>query len=176
MTEVCYAGESLCPKNYPYERKWPVYKFEDGELWGNMIMNDMNNWVSGWIYWNMILDQNGGPWLVAVERGDPENNRQHSVVIINRDTKEVTYTGLYYYLTHFSKFVRPGAYRINCTGGSSNFNFTGFQNTDGSIILNVINNAEEADCKIAWKKKMTILRLKAHSITTVKWMNSVDKV
>lgn len=176
MTEVCYAGASLCPKNYPYERKWPVYRFEDGELWGNMIMNDMNNWVSGWIYWNMILDQTGGPWLVSIERGDPESNSQHSVVIINRETKEVTYTGLYYYLTHFSKFVRPGAYRINCTGGTSNFNFAGFQNTDGTIILNVINNSEEADCKIEWKKKMTILRLKAHSITTVKWTNSGEKV
>ena len=173
MTEVCYAGESLCPKNYPYERKWPVYQFEDGELWGNMIVNDMKNWVSGWIYWNMILDQNGGPWLVAVERGDPDNNSQHSVVIVNRDTKEVTYTGLYYYLAHFSKFVKPGAYRINCTGGSSSLNFVGFINPDGSIILNVINNGDETDCKISWTNKMTIQRLKAHSITTVKWNNSI---
>ncbi len=50
MTEICYV-------------KMPVYEFSDGEIWGNMIMNDMKNWVSGWIYWNMILDQEGGPWL-----------------------------------------------------------------------------------------------------------------
>jgi glucosylceramidase len=111
--------------------------------------------------------------LVAAERGDPDNNSQHSVVIVNRDTKEVTYTGLYYYLAHFSKFVRPGAYRINCTGGSSSLNFVGFQNTDGSIILNVINNGDETDCKISWSNKMAIQKLKAHSITTVKWNNSI---
>ena len=156
MTEVCYV-------------KLPVYDFADGEYWGNTIMNDMKNWVSGWIYWNMILDQNGGPWLTSPEHSDPDNNHQHPVVIINRNTKEVAYTGLYYYLAHFSKFVKPGAYRVNCTGGSSQLNFVGFQNTDGSIILNVINNGDETDCKISWKKKMVILKLKAHSIVTVKW-------
>ncbi|MBK7709848.1 MAG: hypothetical protein IPJ37_01905 [Bacteroidales bacterium] len=106
MTEICYV-------------KMPVYEFSDGEYWGNMIINDLKNHVSGWIYWNMILDQEGGPWLTSPEHGDPDNNHQHPVVIIDRNTKEVTYTGLYYYLAHFSKFVRPGAHRIDCTGGSS---------------------------------------------------------
>lgn len=169
MTEVCYAGKTLCPKDYPFERNWPVYRFEDGELWGNMIVNDMKNWVSGWIYWNMILDQNGGPWLIEVERGNPDNNNQHPVVIINRDTKEITYTGLYYYLAHFSKFIRPGAYRITAEGGTSNLNFVGFKNKDGSIVLNVVNNGETSKCKVSWMGKMGLVEFKAHSITTLKW-------
>jgi glucosylceramidase len=175
MTEVCYAGESLFPPDYPFVKKPPIYDFADGELWGNAIMGDMKNWVSGWIYWNMILDQDGGPWLVSPEHGDPENNRQHPVVIINRNTKEVTYTGLYYYLAHFSKFIKPGAYRINCTGGSPQLNFVGFLNTDGSIILNVINNGDETDCKILWLDKMVIQKLKTHSITTLKWNSTNTK-
>jgi glucosylceramidase len=177
QTEVCYARVGGLPSNEPPDRQLllPVYEFSDGEYWGNMIMNDMKNWVSGWVYWNMILDQDGGPWLVSPQHGDPDDNRQHSVVIINQNTKKVTYTGLYYYLAHFSKFIRPGAYRINCTGGSSKLNFAGFQNTDGSIILNVINNGDLIDCKISWNNKMTIQRLKAHSITTVKWNNSITK-
>ena len=171
MTEVCYVTETLHPADGP--KKSPVFEFSDGEFWGNMIMNDMKNWVSGWIYWNMILDQDGGPWLISPEHGDPDPNQQHPVVIINRNTKEVTYTGLYYYLTHFSKFVKPGAYRINCTGGSSQLNFAGFMNPDGSIILNVINNGSETECKISWSNKMAIQKLKAHSITTMKWKGSV---
>jgi glucosylceramidase len=159
MSELCYV-------------KLPVYEFSDGEFWGNTIVNDIKNWASGWMYWNMILDQDGGPWLVSPEHGDPDNNHQHPVVIVNRDTKEVSYTGLYYYLAHFSKFVRPGAYRVNCTGGTPSLNFVGFLNIDGSIILNVINNGEETDCKISWNNKMTIQRLKSHSITTLKWNDS----
>ena len=175
QTEVCYARFGGVPSNEPPDRHLPlpVYDFSDGEFWGNMIMNDMKNWVSVWVYWNMILDQDGGPWLVSDEHGDPDNNRQHPVVIINRATKEVTYTGLYYYLAHFSKFVRPGAYRINCIGGSSTLNYAGFLNSDGTLILNIINNGDETDCRISWKAKMAIQKLKAHSITTLKWDSSV---
>jgi len=162
MTEICYV-------------KMPVNEFSDGENWGNIIMNDIKNWVSGWIYWNMILDQEGGPWLTSPQHGDPDNNHQHPVVIINRDNGEVTYTGLYYYLAHFSKFVRPGAYRINCTGGSPQLNFVGFKNTDGSVILNIINNGETIDCRISWRNEMVIKKLNAHSITTFKWFINNDK-
>jgi len=67
MTEVCYVTKTLFPPGGP--AKSPVFEFSDGEFWGNMIVNDMKNWVSGWIYWNMILDQNGGPWLISPEHG-----------------------------------------------------------------------------------------------------------
>ena len=172
QTEVCYGMDMCVPPSGLV--KCPVHEFSDGEFWGNMIMNDMKNWVSGWIYWNMILDQDGGPWLVSPEHGNPDPNQQHPVVIINRDTREVTYTGLYYYLAHFSRFVKPGAYRIHCTGGTSSFNSVGFMNPDGSIVLNVLNNGDETDCKISWNQKMTIQRFKAHSITTIKWNNTVS--
>jgi glucosylceramidase len=173
MTEVCYVSNTLFPPNGP--KKSPVLEFSDGEFWGNMIINDIKNWVSGWVYWNMILDENGGPWLVSWIHGDPDPNQQHPVVIINRNTKEVTYTGLYYYLAHFSKFVKPGAYRINCTGGSEKLNFVGFRNTDESIVLNIINNGEGTECKVLWMNKMAIERLKAHSITTVMWSPIIKK-
>jgi len=167
MTEICYATMCCIPENGP--AKVPVYEFSDGEFWGNMIMNDLKNYVSGWIYWNMILDQNGGPWLVSPEHGDPDNNPQHSVVIINRAAGKVTYTGLYYYLAHFSRFIRPGAYRINSSGGIDKLNFAAFRNTDGTIVLNVINNSDEIKCKIKWYNKMTTQKFKAHSITTIIW-------
>jgi glucosylceramidase len=121
----------------------------------------------------MILDQDGGPWLTSPVHGDPDPNRQHSVVIVDRNTKEVTYTGLYYYLAHFSKFIRPGATRINSTGGSSQLNFAAFLNSDGSIVLNVINNGDETDGKISWNNKMAIQKFKAHSITTLMWNKAV---
>jgi glucosylceramidase len=138
-----------------------------------MIINDLKNNVSAWIYWNMILDQNGGPWLVSVEHGDPYDNRQQPVVIINRETKTVNYTGLYYYLAHFSRFVRQGAYRIDCNGGSPQLNFAGFLNADGRITLNVINNGDETESKILWNNKMVIRKFKSHSITTLNWNSTI---
>jgi glucosylceramidase len=170
QTEVCYALPNNVPPNGP--TRLPLYDFSDGEFWGNMIINDLKNWASAWIYWNMILDENGGPWLVSVEHGDPDNNKQHPVVIINRNTHKVSYTGLYFYLTHFSKFVRPGAVRIETSGGSNKLNFVGFENIDHSIVLNVINNGEPSDCEIRWHNKTFVQKLPAHSMATFKWYGS----
>ncbi len=171
MTEVCYARVNDQPSNEPPggPGKLPDYDFSDGEFWGNMIMNDMKNWVSAWVYWNMILDQDGGPWLISEVHGDPDNNRQQPVVIINRNTGKVTYTGLYYYLAHFSKFIKPGAYRIDCTGGSPQLNFAAFLNPDRHIVLNIINNGNEIECNIKWRNRILKQKLKTHSITTMKW-------
>ena len=168
MTEICYALPDLIPINGP--KKIPVYEFSDGEFWGNMIMNDMKHQVSAWIYWNMILDQNGGPWLVSDMHGDHDNNIEHPIVIINRKTKDVRYTGLYYYLSHFSKFIRPGAVRINCIGPAYQLNFAGFINRDNTIVVNIINNGPATRRKIMWRNKMLIQNLPEHSITTLKWM------
>jgi len=170
QTEVCYAMPGNVPPKGPSQL--PVYDFSDGEFWGNMIMNDIKNWASAWIYWNMILDEKGGPWLISTEHGDPDHNSQHPVVIVNRATGKVHYTGLYYYLAHFSKFVRPGAHRIECAGDSSQINFVGFKNADQSIVLNIINNGEKTDCVISWANKTAIQSLPAHSITTLKWTTS----
>lgn len=167
MTEICFVSKTHFPENGP--QKSPVFEFSNGEFWGNMIINDLKNWVSGWIYWNMILDQNGGPWLVSPEHGDPDDNQQHAVVIINRETGEVTYTGLYYYLAHFSRFVRPGAARISSTGGTDKLNFVAFRNPDDTITLVILNNNEQIDCGISWNGRTTTCHLKPHSITTLNW-------
>ncbi|MGD0923537.1 MAG: hypothetical protein ABSA70_17510 [Terriglobia bacterium] len=108
MTEVCWAYEADAPRNIPL----PRYDWEDGDFWVNQIVSDLEVGAAAWIYWNMILDEKGGPWAISPVHGNPDPNVQHPVVIINRQTKQVTYTGLYYYLAHFSKFVRPGAVRV----------------------------------------------------------------
>ncbi len=167
MSEVCYAQESNIPPHGP--KKVPVYDFSDGQFWGNMIMNDIKSGASGWIYWNMILDEKGGPWLVSKEHGDPENNAQHPVVIINRKSGEVCFTGLYYYLSHFSRFVRPGAYRIQATGNHEKLNFTAFMNPDGKKIVVVINNDKKTDGSIQWNSYELNFTFPAHSVTTFIW-------
>jgi len=66
MTEVCYAYEAGTPRSMAL----PVYGFEDGDYWGNVILNDLEAGASAWIYWNMILDETGGPWAVSPIHGE----------------------------------------------------------------------------------------------------------
>jgi len=170
MTEVCYALEDknvIVPPGGP--SRMPVYEFLDGEYWGNMIVEDMKHGVSAWIYWNMILDQDGGPWLISEEHGDPDNNRQHPVVIVNRNTGEITYTGLYYYLAHLSRFVRPGAHRIEAAGSAGSLNAVAFQNVDGSIVLNILNSGEPTTVQVGWRERWLSVSVPGHAIETLRW-------
>lgn len=166
MTEVCYAYDAGTPKSMPL----PRFDFEDGDYWGNQIFNDLEVYTSAWIYWNMILDEKGGPWSVSQIHGNPDFNVQHPVVIIDRHLRKVTYTGLYYYLAHFSKFVRPGDIRIKTTGSLDGVRVMAFKAPDGKIVAEVMNSKHE-DVEIGMKFHEQVLRLKlpAISITTALW-------
>jgi len=166
MTEVCYAYDAGTPKSMPL----PRFDFEDGDYWGNQIFNDLEVYTSAWIYWNMILDEKGGPWSVSEIHGNPDPNVQHPVVIIDRHSKQVTYTGLYYYLAHFSKFVRPGAIRVKTTGSLSGVRVMAFKAPHGKIVTEVMNSKhEDVEMSVKFHDRVLRLKLPAISITTAFW-------
>ena len=166
MDELCYAYEAGYPKN----KKLPVYEFDDGDVWGNIIFNDLEAGTSAWLYWNAILDETGGPWAISPIHGNPDPNAQHPVVIINKTTHEITYTGTYYYLAHFSKFVRPGAVRLQATGKSEGVRVMAFQTAEGSYVAQLLNSEQQdADVNLVTKGRTLQLTLPARSITTASW-------
>jgi glucosylceramidase len=166
MTEICHAYETDTPRTHPM----PYLNYDDGDFWGNEIFNDLEAGSSAWIYWNMILDETGGPWLVSPIHGNPENNNQHPVVIVNRRTKEVTYTGLYYYLAHFSKFVRPGAVRIQTTGSIDGVRCMAFQSKGGGFVMEAMNRRKQpTKTVVEWRNQDVQLDLPPLSISTYIW-------
>ena len=107
----------------------PVYRY------ARDIIGCMNNWVDGWVDWNMVLNRKGGPnwfenWCVAP-------------VIVDEKKDEVYFTPLYYTMAHFSKFVRPGAKRIDLQSTDNKLQATAAQNKDGSIAVIVFNPTME---------------------------------
>jgi glucosylceramidase len=169
MTEICHYSA------YSPHMSIPRYDFADGQFWGDQIFSDIQAGASGWTYWNMILDDTGGPWLVSPSHGDPVNNSQHPVVIIDRNTNKVTYTGLYYYLAHFSKFVRPGSIRIGLTGAREGVRAVAFKRPDGQIVVELMNSQRESvNVAILWHDRLLRAALPATSIGTLLW-NSEEK-
>ena len=145
--------------------------FGSGDGYANAIISDLEAGASSWIYWNAILDRSGGPWLVSPVHGDPEQNAQESVVVVDRDRHTVTYTGLYYYLAHFSKFVRPGATRIQTNAAvPDGLRAVAFVNGDGSVVAELLNSGgDAADVQLDWRGRSLGLTLPAVSITTLQW-------
>jgi len=170
MTEVCYAYDAGTPHTTPL----PQYDFADGSFWGNMIFSDIRAGASAWVYWNMILDQHGGPWMVSPVHRDPDPNAQQPVVVINRETKKVYYTGLYYYLAHFSKFVRPGAVRAQMDGDYPGLQAMAFLSPEPEggwyWVVQLLNTRPtDAEVRVQYNGRSLPLTLPAISITTCVW-------
>jgi glucosylceramidase len=135
-----------------------------------MIFSDLEAGTSAWIYWNLILDETGGPWAISPIHGNPDPNEQHPVVIINKNTHEVSYTGLYYYLAHFSKFVRPGAVRVQTTGTSKGVRVMAFQTKEGGFVVQVLNSLNtDSETALGFQGHTLLLKLPSLSITTAMW-------
>ncbi|TSA60098.1 MAG: glycosyl hydrolase [Sediminibacterium sp.] len=106
-----------------------------GEAYGRSMINDFNNGTVGWTDWNILLDENGGPNHVG--------NFCFAPVHANTKSGEITYLNSFYYIGHFSKFIRPGAKRIISSTSRGQLLTTAFQNTDGSIIVVVMNQSND---------------------------------
>jgi glucosylceramidase len=166
MDELCYAYEA----GYPQDKKLPIYEFSDGDVWGNIIFNDLEAGTSAWLYWNAILDESGGPWAVSPVHGNPDPNAQHPVVIINKTTHQISYTGTYYYLAHFSKFVRPGSVRIETTGKADGVRVMAFRTPEGGIVAELLNsNAARAAVDLTYRGRTLAIDAPARSISTLLW-------
>ncbi len=132
----------------------PVYRY------ARDIIGCMNNHVDGWVDWNMVLDRQGGPnwfknWCVAPVIVDPEKD-------------EVYFTPLYYTMTHFSKYIRPGAVRIGFENPDPSLMVTAALNPDGSIAVVILNmNPESKNIELSMADRSVELQISARALQTI---------
>jgi glucosylceramidase len=131
-----------------------------GEEYGRSMINDFNNGTVGWTDWNILLDETGGPNHVG--------NFCFAPMHANTQTGELIYTNSYYYIGHFSKFIRPGAKKITSASSRSQLLTTSFINEDGKIAIIVMN---QSDKKITYNlcigKNGAIVNILPHAIQTL---------
>lgn len=109
-------------------------RWDLGEEYGRSMIHDFNAGTEGWTDWNILLDERGGPNHVG----------NYCFAPIHADTRtgELIYTNSYYYIGHFSKFIRPGARRVLASPSRSMLLATAFRNQDGSVAVVVMNPTE----------------------------------
>lgn len=124
------------------------------------IIGCLNNWVDGWIDWNMVLDTQGGPnwfknWCVAPVIADPKKD-------------EVYFTPIYYTVAHFSKYIRPGAKRIGFENSNGSLMVTAAMNPDGTIIAVVFNPERSAkNFELVLEQSSQQMPISAQAIQTI---------
>lgn len=150
FTEGCQEG--FDPEKYQF--------WKHAERYGRSIINDFNQGTVGWTDWNILLDQNGGPnhvgnFCFAPIHGDTEQG-------------ELIYTPTYYYIGHFSKFIRPEAQRVSTVSSRSHLLSTSFINEDGSLITVIMNQSdEEINYRLYVESEAVALTIPAHAMQTV---------
>ena len=145
--------------NYPYERA-RFGEWHWGENYGKAMINDFNDGAEGWTDWNILLDEKGGPNHVG--------NYCYAPVHADTKTGELMFMNSYYYIGHFSKFIRPGAKRIVSSSTTDILETTAFQNLDGSIAVVVMNESEKPkDFKLRLHDRAVALTGPPHSIMTL---------
>ena len=143
-----------CQEGGPHTGSWDL-----GERYAHNIINDLNRWTVGWIDWNLMLDETGGPNHVG--------NLCSAPILANTVNDTLMHQSSYYYLGHFSRFIKPGAQRVLCAASRQDLQSTAFANPDGSVAVVVMNRTDQA---IAFALKLGIetaaTELPPHSIAT----------
>ena len=142
-------------KDKPMHPKYvPVYRY------ARDIIGCLNNWVDGWVDWNMVLDRQGGPnwfknWCVAPVIVDPEKD-------------EVYFTPLYYTLAHFSKYIRPEAKVIGVENSDKELLVTAAKNPDESIAVVLLNQTDKTKhFSLSLGEKDTSISISPQAIQTL---------
>jgi len=149
-------GWTWAPENQKklHPKYVPVYRY------ARDIIGCINNWVNGWVDWNMVLDRQGGPnwfknWCVAP-------------VIVDPDKDEVYFTPLYYTMAHFSKYIRPGAVRIGFENTDPSLMVTAALNPDGSIAVVILNmNPKSKNLNLSIGDRSVEVLISAQAIQTI---------
>jgi glucosylceramidase len=149
FTEGCY---------FPFDRE-NIESWEPGERYAESMIKDLNRWTVGWIDWNLVLDEQGGPNHVG--------NYVFAPIHANIENDSLHFMNSYYYIGHFSRFIRPGAVRIIAAPTHDDLETTAFLNTDGRIALVVLNRTDN-DIPFAVKhnNEAAETRSLSHSILT----------
>lgn len=129
------------------------------------IIDYTRNWGQSVVKWSLAVDQNMGPHnggcdtctgLVTVHNGDDRSG-------------QVDYTVEYYDMGQLTKFVRPGAVRIDSSANSAVPNVA-WHNPDGSDALIAYNGSGEAQpVTVNWQGQSLSYSLPARTSATLTW-------
>ena len=120
-----------CQEGGPHIGEWAV-----GERYARSLINDLNRWTVGWIDWNLLLDERGGPNHVG--------NFCSAPILADTASGTLMHQSAYWVLGHFARFVKPGAQRVLCASARQDLEATAFVNPDGTTVVVASNRHEHA--------------------------------
>ncbi len=133
--------------------------WSQGERYAHHLLGDLSHGATGWLDWNVLLDEIGGPNHVG--------NYCNAPIIADTKAGKLVYQNAFYFISHFSRFIRPNAVRVGSTSFSSDLETVAFRNEDGSVVLVTLNRTDKDMRFVVRDNGLAVpLTLPAHSIRT----------
>ncbi len=124
--------------------------------------NAVRNWLKCIIVWNLVLDENGKPNI------GPFSGR--GFITIDSKTKEITRSGSYWAMKHYTHAAHRGSKRFDTQGALEGVAHAAFVNPDDTKTLVVSNTGAARKTQLRLGNLMTEVSLPANSITNLSWM------
>lgn len=125
-----------CLGDKPFNTHAPILgSWSRAEHYAIYMIQNFNHWSVGWIDWNLVLNEQGGPTYA--------NNFVDAAIVVNSTNSEEIYKQpIYYVIGHFSKFVRPDCVRIDASIDCKSVDFVAFSCPDQTKTVILYNKAK----------------------------------
>ncbi len=164
-------GTEACEGYFPLFPGPSLGNWSRGEAYGHDIISGLNHHVSGWTDWNLVLDMHGGAtWA---------KNYLDAPILFDAAKQTFYKQPMYYYLGHFSKFVRPGSRLLASRSGGPfpleevSFKVAAYQDLPDTMVIVVMNRDMTGrtyyikDNSISAGNKYLNMTIPAHAIQTI---------
>ena len=151
--DLLIVNTEMCCGYSRYNNSW----INDAEEYLKDIISCMNNGVSAYLDWNMLLNSNGGPSHIV--------NPVKSPIILNEEETNYIKTPIYYYLVHISKYIDKDYEVIENINNTDLYVVSAKkENNIVIIILNPLNS--NINYNISFDNENVSGTINAHSIIT----------
>ena len=125
--------------------------------------------ANGYIMWNIAVGPNGGPTYRDI------NLHNSGLLTIDEEAETVEYTGDFYSMAHFSKFIHQGAVVVDSTdtGIDNEYKLVNVvtRNPNGTMTAVVVNSDTDntETCKFVMGDKVMEVNVSPRSTVTITW-------
>lgn len=110
-------------------------QLRNAQMYAHDIIGNLNSGMTGFIDWNILLDEKGGPNHV--------NNFCDAPIMVDTTSNSYEEKLSYHYIGHFSRYIQKDAKRIAFTKYTDKLELTALKNPDGTIVVVILNKQEE---------------------------------
>lgn len=143
-----------CQEGGPHIGSWDL-----GERYARSMIHDFNNGTDAWVDWNMLLDIQGGPNHVG--------NYCSAPILADVENDKLLFQSSYYYMGHFSRFLKPGTHAIRTENSREDILVAGFTHQEEIILVALNLTEEKQDITIATDTHTLTLSLPPRAIGTL---------